>query len=316
MHETILVLGANGQIGTELVMELRKRYGTDKVVATDIKPAKHLSDGPFELLDVMNFSSLADLVTKYKVTQIYHLVALLSATAEKNPKFGWDLNMNSLFGVMDCCVELSVKKLFWPSSIAVFGTTTPKANVPQYTSIEPATVYGISKQAGEQWCSYYHAKKGLDVRSIRYPGLIGYKSAPGGGTTDYAVEIFYEALLHQKYSCFLAADTRLPMMYMPDAINATLQLMDAPADKLTVRTSYNIAGIDFTPAEIATAIKKNIPGFEISYAPDFRQQIASSWPGSIDGSVATRDWGWKPNFNLDSMVADMLANVKVEPSVA
>ncbi len=312
-QEKVIILGAGGQIGTELTMELRKIYGHSQVIATDIRDASDevKNSGPFEIVDVMDTAKLNELMKLYKVTQVYHLVALLSATAEKNPKFGWDLNMGSLFSVMDLCLENGVSKLFWPSSIAVFGPTTPKANVPQHTVVEPTTVYGVSKYAGELWCDYYFRKKGLDVRSIRYPGLIGYKSIPGGGTTDYAVDIFYEAKKHQKYSCFLEADTRLPMMYMTDAIHATLQLMDAPADQLSIRTAYNINGLDFTPAELAAAIKKHIPSFEISYAPDFRQQIANSWPGSINGDLAAKDWGWKPAFNLEAMVSEMLENTKV-----
>jgi nucleoside-diphosphate-sugar epimerase len=314
MTENIIILGASGQIGTELTMALRQQFGNNNVIATDLKPAADevMQSGPFEYLDAMNFSLLNDLVKKYKVTQIYHLVALLSATGEKNPQFAWNLNMGSLLGVFDVAVANHVKKVFWPSSIAVFGPTTPKLNVPQYTAIEPTTVYGISKLAGEGWCNYYFNKKGLDVRSIRYPGLIGYKSAPGGGTTDYAVEIFYEAIEKNKYTSFLSADTRLPMMYMPDAIQATLQLMDAPAEKLTVRTAYNINGLDFTPSELAQSIQKLIPNFSINYAPDFRQAIANSWPGSIDGTIALNDWNWNPKFNLDEMVKDMLDNIKLK----
>jgi nucleoside-diphosphate-sugar epimerase len=312
-QEKILVLGAGGQIGTELTMELRRVYGDSHVVATDIKNASEevKNSGPFEVLDVMDFAKLDEVIKAHKITQIYHLVALLSATAEKNPVFGWNLNMNSLFGVMDLCVSNGVRKLFWPSSIAVFGPTTPVAQVPQHTIIEPVTVYGISKYAGELWADYYFQKKGLDIRSIRYPGLIGYKSIPGGGTTDYAVDIFYEAKKQQHYTCFLEAQTRLPMMYMTDAIDATLRLMDAPADQLSIRTAYNINGIDFTPAELATAIQVYMPDFKIDYQPDFRQKIANSWPGSIDGSLAEKDWGWKPNYNLDKMVKEMLDNVKV-----
>jgi len=312
-QEKILVLGAGGQIGTELTMELRRVFGDSHVVATDIKNASEevKNSGPFEVLDVMDFAKLDEVIKAHKITQIYHLVALLSATAEKNPVFGWNLNMNSLFGVMDLCVSNGVRKLFWPSSIAVFGPTTPVAQVPQHTIIEPVTVYGISKYAGELWADYYFQKKGLDIRSIRYPGLIGYKSIPGGGTTDYAVDIFYEAKKQQHYTCFLEAQTRLPMMYMTDAIDATLRLMDAPADQLSIRTAYNINGIDFTPAELATAIQVYMPDFKIDYQPDFRQKIANSWPGSIDGSLAEKDWGWKPNYNLDKMVKEMLDNVKV-----
>ena len=311
--ESIIVLGASGQIGTELTMELRKKYGNSNVVATDLKAAADevMQSGPFEYLDAMNFSGLTDIIKKYKTTQIYHLVALLSATGEKNPQFAWSLNMGSLLGVFDVAIAQGIKKVFWPSSIAVFGPTTPKLHVPQHTVIEPTTVYGISKAAGEGWCNYYFSKKGLDVRSIRYPGLIGYKSAPGGGTTDYAVEIFHEAKKKNSYTSFLSANTRLPMMYMHDAIKATLQLMDAPADKISIRTAYNINGIDFTPAELAQSIQKHLPDFKIDYAPDFRQAIADSWPGSIDGAYALNDWNWKPDFDLDAMVKDMLMNITV-----
>jgi nucleoside-diphosphate-sugar epimerase len=313
MSDKFLILGASGQIGTELVLTLRNQYGANNVVATDIKASTDevKQGGPFELLDVLDYAALNTIIKKYGITQIYHLVALLSATSEQKQLKAWQLNMDSLFNVMELCLINNVSKLFWPSSIAVFGPTTPKANVPQHTIIEPTTVYGISKMAGENWAAYYHAKKGLDVRSIRYAGLIGYNSLPGGGTTDYAVDIFYKAKAMQDYTCFLEANTRLPMMYITDAINATLQLMDAPANKLSTRAGYNLAGIDFTPAELANEIKKHIPSFNIAYEPDFRQHIANSWPGSIDGSVATLDWGWQPKYNMAQMVTEMLHNVKV-----
>ncbi len=313
MTDKIIVLGASGQIGTELTMELRSKFGNDNVIATDIKNAADevMQSGPFEYLDAMNFKGLAEIIDKYKVTQIYHLVALLSATGEKNPQFAWNLNMGSLLGVFDTALAHGVKKIFWPSSIAVFGPTTPKLNVPQHTVIEPSTVYGISKLAGEGWCNYYFNKKGLDIRSIRYPGLIGYKSAPGGGTTDYAVEIFYEAKRKKEYTCFLSENTRLPMMYMNDAIKATLQLMEAPAENISIRTAYNINGIDFTPKELAGSIQQFIPDFKINYAPDFRQTIADTWPGSIDGAYALKDWNWKPDYDLNNMVKDMLGNVQI-----
>lgn len=316
-RETILILGAGGQIGTELTMELRKAHGGANVVASDIRAAAPIvmESGPFETIDVSDPKRIAEVMDQYKVTQVYHLVALLSATSERIGVPAWHLNMNSLFEVMELCVSRGVKKLFWPSSIAVFGPTTPKANVPQQTVIEPTTIYGMSKYAGELWCDYFFKKKGLDVRSIRYPGLIGYKSAPGGGTTDYAVEIFYAAKQTKQYTCFLNAESRLPMMYMPDAIRATLQLMDAPADKLSIRHSYNITGIDFTPAELAIAIQQEIPDFTIDYKPDFRQAIADSWPGSIDGSWAKNDWGWVPQYDLKGMVKDMLLNIQVPASV-
>lgn len=306
--ETILIIGANGQIGVELAESLRKIYGDNHVVASDIKSLPH-QQGIFETLDVMDKNRLYELIKKYNVTQVYLLAALLSATAEKNPKLAWDLNMNGLFNVLDAAQEGLIKKVYWPSSIAVFGPTTPRDNTPQYTITEPNTIYGISKLAGERFCEYYFQKYGVDVRSIRYPGLIGYKSAPGGGTTDYAVHIYYEALKNKTYECFLKADTGLPMMYMPDAIRATIELMEAPAEKIKIRSSYNLAGISFTPEEIAASIRKHIPEFTITYKPDFRQAIADSWPRSIDDSRAQQDWGWKAEYNLDKMTEDMLKNI-------
>lgn len=307
--EKILIVGSQGQIGLELTQELRNIYGNDNVIASDVKSPEHTS-GPFEVLDVMDKNTLNDIFSKHKVTQVYLLAALLSATAEKNPRFAWDLNMEGLFNVLNAAKEGVLKKVYWPSSIAVFGPTTPKKNTPQYTVMEPNTIYGISKQAGERYCEYYHQKHGVDVRSIRYPGLIGHKSAPGGGTTDYAVHIYHEALKHKKYECFLSAETELPMMYMPDALRATISLMEAPAEQVKIRSSYNVAGVSFTPDEIAAEIRKHIPEFTISYAPDFRQAIADSWPQSIDDSYARNDWGWKPEFNLANMTQDMLANLK------
>jgi nucleoside-diphosphate-sugar epimerase len=253
---------------------------------------------------------LHTIVAKHEVTQVYLLAALLSATAEQKPELGWKLNMESLFHVLDLAKEKKIKKLYWPSSIAVFGTTTPRQNTPQYTVIEPTTVYGISKFAGERWCEWYHHKFGVDVRSLRYPGLIGYKSAPGGGTTDYAVHIFHEALKSGQYECFLSENTMLPMMYMPDAIRATCELMESESAHVKIRSSYNLGGFSFTPKEIAAEIAREIPGFSISYKPDFRQQIADSWPGSIDDTEARNDWGWKPQYDLKSMSADMLANLR------
>lgn len=308
--ESILVIGSSGQIGTELVEDLRKKYGNDSVIASDLKPAMPC-DGPYEQLDVLNKDLLFDIVKKHNVTQIYLLAALLSATAEKNIKFAWQLNMDGLFHVLELAKEKHIKKIYWPSSIAVFGPNTPKENTPQFTIMEPSTVYGISKQAGERWCEYYHNKFGVDVRSLRYPGLIGYKSAPGGGTTDYAVHIYHEALKKATYECFLAGNTTLPMMYMPDAIRATVSLMEADADKVKIRSSYNIAGTSFSPEEVAASIGKHLNGFTISYKPDSRQQIADSWPKSIDDSHARTDWGWKPEYDLDKMTADMLDNLKV-----
>jgi nucleoside-diphosphate-sugar epimerase len=314
MADTVLIIGASGQIGTELLVALREERGVQGVIASDIrKPDNSLFDeGPFELLDVLNKDRLLDIVNAHNVKEIYLLAALLSATAEKNPLFAWQLNMDGLFNVLNLAKDGIINKVFWPSSIAVFGPTSPRHNTPQYTSMEPSTVYGISKQAGEQWCNYYHSKYGVDVRSIRYPGLIGYNSPPGGGTTDYAVDIFYKAKQDGKYTCFLSADAGLPMMYMPDAIKATLQLMNVPSNHLTVRTSYNLGGVSFTPAEIAAEIKNHIPAFEIEYAPDFRDAIAKSWPTSIDDSVAQRDWNWKNNYDLSTMVSDMLKNIKSE----
>jgi nucleoside-diphosphate-sugar epimerase len=312
MTNNILVIGAAGQIGTELVLQLRKTYGNDKVVSTDIKefPKDELADGPYEQLNVLDKERLYEVVTKYNTSEVYLLAALLSATAEQNPALGWELNMNGLSNVLDLSREGLIKRIFWPSSIAVFGPNTPKDNTPQRTIMEPTTVYGITKVAGESWCEYYHRRYGVDVRSIRYPGIIGYKSAPGGGTTDYAVHIFHEAIKAGKYECFLSKDAELPMMYMPDAIKATLELMEAPADKLRIRTSYNISGISFNPEELANAIKKQIPDFEISYKPDYRDGIAKSWPSSIDDSFAREDWGWKPDYDLDSMVNDMLVHLR------
>jgi nucleoside-diphosphate-sugar epimerase len=307
-NETILIIGANGQIGIELAENLRRIYGDNHVITSDIKA---LPDQPgiFETLDVMDKNRLYELLKKYNVTQVYLLAALLSATAEKNPKLAWDLNMVGLFNVLDAAKEGVIKKIYWPSSIAVFGPTTPRDNTPQYTVMEPNTIYGISKQTGERFCEYYFQKHGVDVRSIRYPGLIGYKSAPGGGTTDYAVHIYHEALKHKTYECFLKADTGLPMMYMPDAIRATIELMEAPAEKVKIRSSYNLGGISFTPEEIAVSIRKHIPEFTITYKPDFRQAIADSWPRSIDDSRAQQDWGWKAEYDLAKMTEDMLKNL-------
>jgi nucleoside-diphosphate-sugar epimerase len=307
--DKILIVGSQGQIGLELTQELRAIYGNDNVIASDVK-APEQSNGPFETLDVMDKNRLDEIFKKHNVTQVYLLAALLSATAEKNPRFAWDLNMEGLFNVLNAAKEGVLKKVYWPSSIAVFGPTTPKKNTPQYTVMEPNTIYGISKQAGERYCEYYNQKYGVDVRSIRYPGLIGYKSAPGGGTTDYAVHIYHEALKNKKYECFLSADTELPMMYMPDALKATIILMEAPAEQVKIRSSYNVAGMSFNPEEIAAEIRKYIPDFTISYNPDFRQAIANSWPQSIDDTHAKADWGWKPQYDLAGMTKDMLENLK------
>jgi len=306
-----IVIGASGQIGTELVVGLRKRFGNDSIIASDLGTAvkEALKDGPYEQLDVMNADRLREIIVSNEVQEVYLLAALLSATAEKNPDFAWKLNMEGLFNVLNLAKEGIVKKVFWPSSIAVFGSNTPSDNTPQYTIMEPSTVYGISKLAGERWCEYYAKQYQVDVRSIRYPGLISYTSLPGGGTTDYAVDIFYSAKKNEKYNCFLKEDTALPMMYMEDAIRATIDLMEAPAEQIKIRSSYNLGGISFTPAEIYAAIKHEKPNFEIEYNPDFRQKIADSWPSSIDDSHAQADWGWKGRFDLDKMVKIMLENV-------
>lgn len=308
--EKILVIGSSGQIGTELVQGLRDVYGIDRVIASDIKITEQAKDGPFEVIDVMDAQGLLAIINRHKITQVYLLAALLSATAEKMPKFAWDLNMLGLFNVLDLAKEKIIKKVYWPSSIAVFGPNTPKLNTPQYTVMEPSTVYGISKQAGERWCEYYFNKFGVDVRSLRYPGLIGWKSAPGGGTTDYAVHIFHEALRSGNYECFLSENTVLPMMYMPDAIKATIGIMETEADKIKIRSSYNLSGFSFSPKEIAEEIRKYLPDFKISYKPDSRQQIANSWPQSIDSQESMKDWGWKPEYDLAAMTSDMIKNLK------
>lgn len=312
MKDTILVIGSSGQIGTELVMKLREMYGNNHVVASDIRASSEevMQSGTFEELDIMNEARLHEIVKKYNVTQVYLLAALLSATAEKNIELGWSLNMRSLSHVLDLGREKVIKKIYWPSSIAVFGPTTPQLMTPQYTIMEPNTVYGISKQAGERWCEYYFKKFGVDVRSIRYPGLIGWKAAAGGGTTDYAVHIFHEALKHRKYKSFLNANTTLPMMYMPDAIRATIELMEAPAEQVKIRSSYNVGGVSFNPEEIAAEVRRHLAGFEISYQEDYRQAIANSWPQSIDDSHAQEHWGWKAEYDLSKMTDDMMSNLK------
>lgn len=311
VKEKILVIGACGQIGVELTLALRKMYGEEQVVASDLREENPLlkGTGPYVSIDVMNKEMLHVQVIRQGITQIYLLAAILSATGEKNPALAWHLNMQSLLNVLDIAKEEQLHKVYWPSSIAVFGPTSPKTSCPQQTIIEPTTVYGISKYAGEFWCNYYHQRYGIDVRSLRYPGLISYKSAPGGGTTDYAVEIFHEAREEGKYTCFLREDTYLPMMYMPDAIRATIELMEADAARISVRTSYNLSALSFSPKEITEAIRSHIPGFTTTYEPDYRQAIADSWPQSIDDSVARKDWGWKEEFTLESMTADMLKNI-------
>jgi nucleoside-diphosphate-sugar epimerase len=310
----ILVIGAGGQIGTELVLALRKKHGEQQVVAADIKNEcpPLLVGGPYVQMDVLNRDSVRNYIIYKGFDEVYLLAALLSATAEKNPDFAWKLNMEGLFTILDLAKEGHIKKIFWPSSIAVFGPTTPADMTPQTTVMEPTTVYGISKQAGERWCEYYYNKFGVDVRSIRYPGLISYKSLPGGGTTDYAVDIFYKAKSEGKYTCFLKSDTGLPMMFMDDAIRATIELMNAPKDKIKVRSSYNLGGVSITPASLAAEIQNQMPSFRIDYKPDFRQEIADSWPNSIDDSAAQNDWGWKHEYDLKSIVKTMLDNVVPE----
>jgi nucleoside-diphosphate-sugar epimerase len=308
--EKILIIGAGGQIGVELTENLSAIYGNDHVVASDLKSNPALAQNPFETFDALDKNAMFEVVKKHGITQIYHLAALLSATGEQNPMFAWKLNMESLFHVLDLAKEKHIQKIYWPSSIAVFGPTTPRLKTPQYTVMEPTTIYGVSKQAGERWCEWYFRKFAVDVRSLRYPGLIGWKSAPGGGTTDYAVHIFHEALKHKTYECFLSENTALPMMHMEDAIRATIEIMHAPAEKIKIRGSYNLAGISFNPKQIADEIKKHIPDFTISYKPDFRQAIAESWPQSIDDSHAKEDWGWQEKYDLPKLATNMLDNLK------
>jgi len=312
MEKRILIIGASGQIGNELTMYLRNMYSNQNVIASDIREASSIvmESGPFEILDAMDYPAIEKIVTNYNITDVYLMAAMLSATAEKYPIKGWDLNMTSLFNVLNLAKDKKIEKVFWPSSIAVFGPTTPKTNTPQHTIMEPATVYGISKQTGERWCEYYHKRYGVDVRSIRYPGLISYKTPPGGGTTDYAIEIFHKALKDKKYTCFLTAQTALPMMFMDDAINATVNIMLAPPQKIKIRNAYNLAALSFNPQELAASIQKHIPDFTINYKPDFRQAIADSWPASIDDAVARKDWGWQHTIDLDKMTKVMIDNLK------
>lgn len=312
MTDTILIIGASGQIGSELTVKLREIHGADKVIASDIRKGNEVlvDSGPFEVLDATNQQQIEKVIDKYNVGTVYLMAAMLSATAEKSPMKAWELNMNSLFIILNLAKDKRIQKVFWPSSIAVFGPTTPADKTPQTTVMEPSTVYGISKQAGERWCEYYYNRYGVDVRSIRYPGLISYKTPPGGGTTDYAVEIYHEALAKGSYTCFLKAGTFLPMMYMDDAIQATIQLMDAPSEKIKIRSSYNLAGVSFDPEEIAASIKKQLPEFTIDYAPDFRQAIADSWPNSIDDSKAKKDWDWQHRFDLNKITETMLQNLQ------
>jgi len=312
MASKILIIGACGQIGTELTIKLREIYGVDNVIASDINTRKLdlVNAGPFVILDAKNFNAIKDCCINNNVDTVYLMAALLSATGEKYPMEAWDLNMNSLFHVLNLAKGGTVKKIFWPSSIAVFGPTTPRENTPQHTICEPTTVYGITKQVGERWCEYYYNKYGVDVRSLRYPGIISHKAMPGGGTTDYAVEIYHEAIKNETYECFLSKDTNLPMLFMDDAIKATTSLMAAPAKDLTIRSAYNLSAISFTPQQIFESIKKQLPEFSITYKPDFRQAIADSWPSSIDDSVARKDWNWKHNYNLEKMTLEMLKHLK------
>ena len=307
--KTILVIGASGQIGTELTMALRKKYGNEKVIASDLKSQSN-HEGPFLPLDVLDKETLGVQVVKYNVGTIYLLAAMLSASGEQHPHKAWHLNMQSLLNVLEVARECRIEKVFWPSSIAVFGPDAPKENCPQHAVLSPTTVYGISKSAGEDWCRYYFSRYGIDVRSLRYPGLISHQTTPGGGTTDYAVAIFHAALRQRFYSCYLKEDTMLPMMYMDDAVRAAIELMEAPAEKITIRSAYNLAAISFTPKEIAAEIKKHVGGFELYCNPDFRQKIADSWPDTIDDGDASFDWGWEPHFNLKRTVATMLENLK------
>lgn len=303
--DNILIIGAGGQIGAVLTDALREVYGADHVIASDLRPLDG-HEGPTEILNALDGAALEEVVKKWRINQIYHLAAILSATGEQDPQRAWQINMQSLFNVLEIARQRSLSKVYFPSSIAVFGREAARQMTPQFEVLIPETVYGISKVAGENWSNYYYRRYGVDVRSLRYPGIIGYQSMPGGGTTDYAVDIYHYAARQQSYACFLRADTRLPMLYMPDAIRATLELMEAAANKVAVRTSYNLAGMSFTPAEVTASIQRSVPDFKVSYQPDFRQAIADSWPETIDDTAARHDWGWKPEFDLDAMTVDML----------
>ncbi|WP_347373690.1 NAD-dependent epimerase/dehydratase family protein [Aequorivita sp. Q41] len=311
MKKRILIIGACGQIGTELTMYLRDKFGNHKVIASDIREGDDelMESGPFEILDAMDYNAIEEIVIRHEISDVYLMAAMLSATAEKFPMKGWNLNMDSLFHVLNLAKEKKIKKIFWPSSIAVFGPSTPKQNTPQHTIMEPSTVYGISKQTGERWCEYYFNRYGVDVRSIRYPGLISYKTLPGGGTTDYAIDIYHKAIKHKKYTCFLNAETTLPMMFMDDAIKATVNIMEADSEKIKIRSAYNLAAMSFNPEEMTASIQKHIPKFKINYEPDFRQKIADSWPQSIDDTHARKDWGWESKIALDEMTEIMLRNL-------
>ena len=308
----ILVIGSNGQIGTELVLSLRERYGNEAVFAADLSEScpAIIINGPYVQLDVLQKEAIREYIIYNEIKEVYLLAALLSATAEKNPDFAWKLNMEGLFTILDLAKEKHIDKIFWPSSIAVFGPTTPADKTPQYTIMEPSTVYGISKLAGERWCEYYHKKHQVDVRSLRYPGLISYKSPPGGGTTDYAIDIFHKAISGIDYDCFLSETSALPMLFMDDAIRATIELMEAPSEQIKIRSAYNLAGVSFTPKELSEAIKKQLPNFNITYNPDFRQAIADSWPNSIDDAITEQQWGWKARFDLPKIVDEMIKNIK------
>ena len=310
--DSILVIGARGQIGSELLPELRRQYGAFRVIAADRLPPDNarVNHGPYESIDVLDRRALGALIDRYDINQVYHLAATLSATGERNPRQAWDLNMQSLLNVLDLAKEKKLARVFWPSSIAVFGPYPPNSACPQNAPHDPATVYGISKTAGEHWCRYYYEKWGVDTRSIRYPGLISHRTPPGGGTTDYAVDIFHHAVADQPYTCYLRPGTRLPMMYMPDAIRATLELMQAPLSSLAVRGGYNLAAVSFTPDELATAIRHHLPSFVVNFTPDHRQSIADSWPGRIDDSAARRDWKWSHEYELAAMTRDMILHLK------
>lgn len=312
MPKYILIIGACGQIGTELTLTLREKHGGEHIIASDIREGNDelMESGPFEILDATNYDALEEVIAYYDISEVYLMAAMLSATAEKFPMRAWNLNMNTLFNVLNLAKDKKIEKIFWPSSIAVFGPNTPKEDTPQNTIMEPSTVYGISKQSGERWCEYYFNKFNVDVRSIRYPGLISWKTMPGGGTTDYAVEIYHKALTEGAYTCFLEEYTKLPMMFMDDAIRATLQIMEAPTENIKERSAYNLAAMSFTPKEMAENIKTVLPKFKIAYKPDFRQEIANSWPSSIDDTNAQRDWKWKAEFNLQKTTETMLKNLK------
>ncbi|MEM9678997.1 MAG: NAD-dependent epimerase/dehydratase family protein [Bacteroidota bacterium] len=313
MPANILIIGAAGQIGSELTYKLRHVYGADRIIATDINDhnTELVNSGMFELLDAKDYDAIRACVEKYRIDTIYLMAAMLSATGEKYPMKAWDLNMTSLFNVLNLAKEGLIKKIFWPSSIAVFGPTTSRLSTPQHAVCEPTTVYGITKQVGERWCEYYHKNYNVDVRSIRYPGIISYKTMPGGGTTDYAVEIYHQAILEGHYNCFLSEHTRLPMMFMEDAIHATISLMEAPTERISIRSGYNLAAVSFTPKELYTSIKHHLPEFTINYSPDFRQHIAESWPQTIDDSKARADWNWKHRYDLDATTAEMIKQLKL-----